>query len=87
MFLDKRYFQKLEKKSENIHMYADKLTNQFWLKKATLPVFCWTIFFTNYLILKIWKYSYVYGQIDKSILAKKKLHYRFFVEQFFLLII
>ena len=32
-FFDKRGFQKLEKKSKNIHMYSDKLTNQFWLKK------------------------------------------------------
>ena len=28
-FFDKWGFQKLEKKSEKIHMYSDKLTNQF----------------------------------------------------------
>ena len=32
-FSYKRGFQKLEKKSEKIHMYSDKLTNQFRLKK------------------------------------------------------
>ena len=36
---------KKRKKSEIIHIYSDKLTNQFWLQKITLPVFLLNIFF------------------------------------------
>ena len=32
------------------HMFSDKLTNKFRLKKLTLQVFLWNIFFTNLVI-------------------------------------
>ena len=33
-------------KAEKIHMYSDKLTHQFWLKKVALPDFLFDYFFS-----------------------------------------
>ena len=36
----------IRKKTEEFHMYSDKLTNQCWLKKVRLPVVLLNNFFS-----------------------------------------
>ena len=42
-------FSKIRKKSQKIHMYSDKLSNQFCLKKSHFTSFYWTIFFYQFI--------------------------------------
>ena len=37
-------------------MYSDELTNHFWLKKVSLPVFLLNNFFVTNLLLILWNY-------------------------------
>ena len=48
-FLKLKKNSKTRKKSEKIHMYSDKLTNRFRLKKVRLPIYFQNnFFFTNF---------------------------------------
>ena len=57
-------------------------SNEIWISSRELHSRnFWLIHRTRF--SKIWKNSYVFEQIDKSILVEKKLRYQFFVQHFF----
>ena len=42
------FFSKIRRKTEKIHMYSDKMTNQFWLSKSYVTGFFLTNFFHSF---------------------------------------